>query len=317
MKFDLPPAMPPEPRAPRPSTPNLPPKTPGSKKLTQRELTPPPLPPTVSRQKPPLHQKQTTNSENPSGTGRLLFWIGCGFAILLVIVFLSMASQSSPSGYPYSPPPRDPPSDSSMVHSQEPTTDKAPPPALAVGLTEGEKPLLKPTPSPKPTSTPETSYANLPSSNYRVIGISENDVLNVRSAPGVRQEKIAEWKNGTSGISVLGDPAYADGATWYRVTHNGVAGWVNGLYISNSASVPPTRSRSRKTIEIPRGFHMQIHGRPGINTPSVVNVPPGIYSVDIDPADEYRSPDGINWLRVTIIGYEGWVTERLVKRLEH
>lgn len=231
---------------------------------------------------------------------------------MLVIVFIVLASQSQSQRSTYSPLPANSPSPSpsSKPLSQPPSPQPAP------SIPQSIPAVAPPTPTPEPTLTPKSSTVGYPPESYRVVGISSDDALNVRSDPGVRYPKITQWNNATSGIRIAGGPEHADNATWYNVERNGVKGWVNGMYITAAEYGIRDSSHSQKIIQIPSGYHLVIHASPRFDAPAVGNVPNGAYSVDIDESQTKTDSNQIRWLQVTIYGYKGWVTERGIRQIE-
>lgn len=61
---------------------------------------------------------------------------------------------------------------------------------------------------------------------YRVVGVEEWDVLNVRSRPTARSRIVGELEPGTCGIEIL-----SDRRGWLKIRSGGTRGWVNGRYI--------------------------------------------------------------------------------------
>ncbi len=61
---------------------------------------------------------------------------------------------------------------------------------------------------------------------YRVVGVENWDVLNVRSRPSSRSRIVGELEPGTCGIEIL-----RDRRGWLKIRSSGTSGWVNGRYI--------------------------------------------------------------------------------------
>lgn len=66
---------------------------------------------------------------------------------------------------------------------------------------------------------------------YRVSGVSEGGVLNVRAAPGVSNPKVGTLAPGESPIEVVDVRAAARGAPWGLVATREGAGWVSMRYL--------------------------------------------------------------------------------------
>lgn len=61
---------------------------------------------------------------------------------------------------------------------------------------------------------------------YRVVGVEDWDVLNVRSRPSARSRIVGALDPGTCGIEIL-----RDRRGWLKIRSGGTRGWVNGRYI--------------------------------------------------------------------------------------
>jgi hypothetical protein len=69
---------------------------------------------------------------------------------------------------------------------------------------------------------------------YEVIGVRSDDVLNVRSGPGVGSDVVTEFPPGAGDIVVTGEAAMVGNDRWVRVTRT-VGGWVNARYLESTA----------------------------------------------------------------------------------
>lgn len=90
--------------------------------------------------------------------------------------------------------------------------------------------------APKTTPTPVTSPTRFPgsppSATYRVSGVSQNDVLHIRPAPGNLKISVAQIPPGASGIIVTGAAVRVGRTFWLPIKYNGVSGWVNKKYLA-------------------------------------------------------------------------------------
>ncbi|PYJ31104.1 MAG: hypothetical protein DME90_00255 [Verrucomicrobia bacterium] len=104
-------------------------------------------------------------------------------------------------------------------------------------------------PSPAEAETPNTSdafvaTATSPGATYQVIGIPQDDYLNVREGAGSDYEVITRLEPGTGGI-LLGTKRVTNGATtWQEITVHGETGWVNAAYIALETQVPTSPTES-------------------------------------------------------------------------
>jgi len=86
--------------------------------------------------------------------------------------------------------------------------------------------------------------ATSPGATYQVIGIPQDDYLNVREGAGSDYEVITRLEPGTGGI-LLGTKRVTNGATtWQEITVHGQTGWVNAAYIALETQVPTSPTES-------------------------------------------------------------------------
>ena len=113
-------------------------------------------------------------------------------------------------------------------------------PPLPTSLPATQPPLPTSPPAtqpPQPTSPPATlAAAQLPapgSSGFAVAGVAPEDVLNVRSAPGVDNPVIGTLLPAAQGIQLAGEGRLTpDGAVWGSLQWGGQQGWVNTSYLA-------------------------------------------------------------------------------------
>jgi photosystem II stability/assembly factor-like uncharacterized protein len=68
---------------------------------------------------------------------------------------------------------------------------------------------------------------------YAVVNVAPNDVLNIRSGPGVSYSVIGSYPPGATDVMRTGASTSADGAVWVEVRKNdGLTGWVNSYYLT-------------------------------------------------------------------------------------
>jgi hypothetical protein len=64
-----------------------------------------------------------------------------------------------------------------------------------------------------------------------VIGVAHNDVLNLRAAPGVDQEILAELDPLADDVIALGNARALPQSIWYELEAGGVIGWANSSFL--------------------------------------------------------------------------------------
>ncbi|MBS3752757.1 MAG: hypothetical protein KGY46_05135 [Anaerolineales bacterium] len=93
-------------------------------------------------------------------------------------------------------------------------------------------PQLNPTPTstllPTPSPTPETSSTTL----YAVVGVSDDDVLNIREGPGAENEITATIPPHSTDIQTTGEGVDVDGSKWVPIEYLGEKGWVNAYFLA-------------------------------------------------------------------------------------
>jgi uncharacterized protein YraI len=110
------------------------------------------------------------------------------------------------------------------------------------------EPLIRPDPQwPQPTVADDrlALVATVPGMVIRwteaagvrsVILVASDDVLNVRSGPGVNNEIVATLSPATTGILLTGREYRVDSSTWLEISVDGSRGWVNEYYLAEPES---------------------------------------------------------------------------------
>jgi hypothetical protein len=123
-----------------------------------------------------------------------------------------------------------------------PATEATLPPALqAPVLQAAPSPTVAPTVAPatptvtpveaSPTPSPVASPVDL---RYRVIFVADDDVLNVRTAPGVANPVAGELAPDAGDVIVSGPGELVTGSLWVPVVAGPVSGWVNSQFLTES-----------------------------------------------------------------------------------
>lgn len=102
-----------------------------------------------------------------------------------------------------------------------------------------------PTSTPVPIATP-TSAASVP---YAVVMVDGNDVLNIRSGPGMSYPVIASFPYNATDVMRTGPSNTVSGATWVEVQKpGGGTGWVNFYYLTEQVTPDAFCADSRVTV---------------------------------------------------------------------
>jgi hypothetical protein len=71
--------------------------------------------------------------------------------------------------------------------------------------------------------------------NYKIVGLAENDTLNVRSRPDEKSSIVTKLRNGYNGITINGEVVWNGGDDWVPILFSNAKGWVRPKYLSASA----------------------------------------------------------------------------------
>ncbi len=94
-------------------------------------------------------------------------------------------------------------------------------------------PTLEPTATPLPTPEPEPTTPLLDeNAAFEVVYVAADDVLNVRSGPGVANDIVGELPPDASNVTITGEGQMVEGSLWVPVRAGAVAGWVNSTYLA-------------------------------------------------------------------------------------
>ncbi len=120
------------------------------------------------------------------------------------------------------------------------TTTTAPPPTTSPTTTGAPPATTTVPPATTTTAPPTTTTTAAPTANtdvaaYRVIDVADDDILNVRSGPGVDNDVIAMLSPYADGVLTTGTATFTDdGAEWWEVViSTGLTGWVNSRFLES------------------------------------------------------------------------------------
>lgn len=142
-----------------------------------------------------------------------------------------------------------PPIEMALERSGTPAAEQTPIAESAMTSSPAIEAAAATSPSPAEAETPYASDASAatatsPGATYQVIGIPQDDYLNVREGAGSDYEVITRLEPGTGGI-LLGTKRVTNGATtWQEITVHGQTGWVNAAYLALETQVPTSPTES-------------------------------------------------------------------------
>lgn len=94
-------------------------------------------------------------------------------------------------------------------------------------------PTLEPTATLPPTPEPEPTLPLLDdAAAFQVVYVAVDDVLNVRSGPGVDNDIVGELAPDAANITITGEGQMVEGSLWVPVQTGTVVGWVNSTYLA-------------------------------------------------------------------------------------
>ncbi len=98
-------------------------------------------------------------------------------------------------------------------------------------------------PSPRHPTEIATAYASSPVilASFRVAGVEDDDMLNVRSGPSELYPPVGELPPEGRGVKIVG-PCRAD---WCPIRYGSVSGWVNRSFLAEDTSAPAASAVSR------------------------------------------------------------------------
>ena len=70
----------------------------------------------------------------------------------------------------------------------------------------------------------------------QVVGVRQDDTLNVRSGPGARNKVVGTLAPGASDVTATGLAADVDDDRWLQVKHGSTVGWVHSNYVRDISS---------------------------------------------------------------------------------
>lgn len=109
--------------------------------------------------------------------------------------------------------------------------------------------VVAPTADPEPVAAPVTAPVTARAADedtrpraawFRVEGVAEDDVLNIRSQPDASSRVLGSIPPQEGYVEGLGAPTTVARSTWQRVHYAGVTGWVNARFLRANVGAPPS-----------------------------------------------------------------------------
>jgi hypothetical protein len=133
--------------------------------------------------------------------------------------------------------------DAQTATDETTTTVEADDTTTSTSTTEG---TTSTTATPTPAQTPGERIDIFPyeDAELAVVSVAADDVLNVRAAPGVSYEIVAELDPLADGIRATGhNRNLDDGSIWAEVEVDGTTGWANTAFLAQLGDTDDTTSR--------------------------------------------------------------------------
>lgn len=83
---------------------------------------------------------------------------------------------------------------------------------------------------------------NPPTPTYRVVSVRNDDVLNIRSQPGISSSITGSIPYNSKGIKIIGKAVNIEDDVWIPIMHEDIEGWVNFKYLDTERS--PNQDRT-------------------------------------------------------------------------
>ncbi len=165
----------------------------------------------------------------------------------LICLLLVCACAETPAANPASQPELRETSSLATVAPVQPTTAARVQPTTASPVQPTTSSPVQPTtaapPSPTavemplPAETPTETAVPAPllaATTYQVVFVDAQDVLNVRSAPGINNNLVGSLAPDADGISITGPGSMTAGSIWVPIEYAGLAGWVNSRFLTTT-----------------------------------------------------------------------------------
>ncbi|MEZ4592224.1 MAG: SH3 domain-containing protein [Chloroflexota bacterium] len=157
-----------------------------------------------------------------AGVMGCLLLVACGSADALPTPVPTLAVPTAVS-------PTDFPPDLPTIITSTPNPTSTSSPSQPEQLPTEAATAVPPTNIPAPTPTTASSAAD-----FAVIYVEPNDVLNVRSGPGVAFGIVGSIPPDATDVQITGSGQLVSGSTWVPVQRGTLTGWVNSRFLTGS-----------------------------------------------------------------------------------
>ena len=124
-----------------------------------------------------------------------------------------------------------PPMETSTSTMATVTTTVAPTTTTATTTTPATVETTTTTVSPREPPTPVPTAGPLPGSEWWVVGVPADDVLNVRAGPGTSEGIVSTLAADGGPVVVTGEARLVEASLWWEIDTQGDDAWVNARYL--------------------------------------------------------------------------------------
>lgn len=146
---------------------------------------------------------------------------------------------------------------------------------------------------------------------YTITGIAFNDVLNVRSGPGMNFPIVAKLSDGDGGVRITGESVVNGDDDWVPIQFPGGKGWTRPKFLTSLPSgitVQQASGIQRKVYRvagIDPADTLNVRAGPGVNYSIVDKVFNGKRGLRITGASVKNGPD--DWVPIDYDDKRGWI----------
>jgi len=104
-----------------------------------------------------------------------------------------------------------------------------------------------------PAATAFVAVPSEPTTTLSVIGVADDDVLNVRSGPGVANEVIGSLDPDATGLTHTGATTRVDGEVWWEIltpSPDSETGWINRRFVAVVADVEAVTGLAEEVVSL-------------------------------------------------------------------
>jgi len=148
-------------------------------------------------------------------------------------------------------------------------------PATQAPATQAPATQPPPTTAPATAAPPTPTTAPVTSGPYQVAFVADNDVLNVRSGPGISNPAGSTLAYNATDIMITGAGQEVSGSTWVPVQKGSQTGWVNRSFLTEQVT-PATFCADARVTALLENLKAAISGRDGAALAELVHPARGL-----------------------------------------